>query len=151
MTLQASKVAIVGVVLTIGICVNGYPKEVKEISAIVAGDGLFRSRQCSSDNDCLPDECCVLSGFRFTVPGCQHRRQLDEICRPGTLKVTNRTLTYPDNSEFYVKEAHYALCPCAKSLVCGKKTGNCNYMQDDEQEEVEKFIDKYNNNYINNY
>lgn len=137
---------VLALVLTSVCFVLGHPGQKGEepTQAMLTKSGPLAPGQCSSDYDCYPGDCCVMSGYRFTIPTCQERRKLDEICRPEVNKIMNTTLTYPDGSKFYVKEAHYVVCPCKKGLVCGRKTGSCHQIHDDEQEEIEKFI-KTNN------
>ncbi|XP_034940358.1 astakine-like [Chelonus insularis] len=82
--------------------------------------------ECTHDNDCNNDECCVIGPIRYSVPQCKKLLERDEFCRPMSTPLFNVTLGYPDGSQIHLKKVHYIFCPCAQGLTCNRSDELCN-------------------------
>ena len=62
---------------------------------------------------------------RYSIPQCQKKQQLEEICRPASEEAVNTTVTYPDGAAVPLYNVYLVMCPCAEGLTCDERTGKC--------------------------
>ncbi|XP_054258563.1 astakine-like [Macrosteles quadrilineatus] len=73
---------------------------------------------CQNSDECGKDGCCVIGMGRYSIPTCQPRREVGEVCRPLSEPV-NVTLEYPDGASVDLSGVFYIMCPCQGGLGCG--------------------------------
>ncbi|CAM1307233.1 Uncharacterised protein g4556 [Pycnogonum litorale] len=90
-----------------------------------AFDYMFNRREgsadqpCTSPDDCLPGECCVISMNRFSIPLCTPLGQLKEHCIMDN-EAYDTDLYYPNSLVVNVTEIHRLFCPCDRKFICHK-------------------------------
>ena len=62
---------------------------------------------------------------RYSLPQCQKKQQLQEVCRPASTEAINTTVTYADGSVVPLHNVHLIMCPCDEGLVCDEQLGKC--------------------------
>ncbi|KAJ9600278.1 hypothetical protein L9F63_009454 [Diploptera punctata] len=81
--------------------------------------------ECLDTEDCADTHCCLLGGFRYSIPRCAQLGDVGAICRPSG-EPFNTTVSYPDGEgDVNLRNVYWLYCSCQDGLYCDRQSHTC--------------------------